>query len=408
MTGIFSRIEDFIKLESSAGLLLMIAAALALFANNSFLSGAYGALLSTPVAIQAGALVIAKPLLLWINDGLMAIFFFLVGLEIKREVLQGELATRAKATLPLFAAIGGVAAPASIYAMLNAGDADALRGWAIPAATDIAFALGVLALLGKRAPASLKILLLAIAIIDDLAAVVIIALFYTADLSTTALGLAAFGVAGLGVLNRCGAKAITPYVLIGIFLWVCVLKSGIHATLAGVVTALAIPIRGRTPEEQSPLHRLEHDLHPWVAFLVLPLFAFSNAGVSFDGASLDAMTAPVPLGIALGLFIGKPLGILLMSFIAVRSGLARLPTGATWLQMLGLAGLAGIGFTMSLFIGSLAFPSPDTMNDVRIGVILGSLLSAFLGAAILAIAAPFSGGSRKQKEPGPPRPVAST
>ena len=251
----------------------MFAALLALFANNTFLSPLYGALLSTPVVVQIGALEIAKPLVLWINDGLMAIFFFLVGLEIKREVLQGELSSFDKAALPIFAAIGGMAAPALIYVSFNWADPETIRGWAIPAATDIAFALGILALLGSRAPVSLKIFLLAVAIIDDLGAIVIIAIFYTADLSLSALGLAAVGFAGLLALNLFGIKRITPYVLIGAFMWVCVLKSGVHATLAGVLTALVIPMQGRTPEAQSPLHRVEHDLHPWVAFMVLPIFA---------------------------------------------------------------------------------------------------------------------------------------
>lgn len=386
VTAIIAKIQDFIRLESSSGILLMMAAVLALIANNSLLAGAYDSFLSIPVSIQAGALLIDKPLLLWINDGLMAIFFFLVGLEIKREVMQGELSSREKAMLPLFAAIGGMAAPALIYVMINAGDPAALRGWAIPAATDIAFALGVLALLGSRAPVSLKILLLAIAILDDLGAVIIIALFYTSDLSTTALGLAAVGIAGLAFLNFRGVKRITPYVLIGVFIWVCVLKSGVHATLAGVITALAIPIRGRTENEQSPLHRLEHDLHPWIAFMVLPLFAFANAGISLDGVSPANLTASIPLGIALGLLIGKPLGVLLMSYIAVRSGLAKLPEGANWLHMAGLAALTGIGFTMSLFIGSLAFPTMEAMNDVRIGVMAGSLTSALIGATLIVAA----------------------
>lgn len=393
MTAIIAKIQDFIRLESSSGILLMMAAALALIANNSLLSGAYGAFLSVPVSIQAGALIIDKPLLRWINDGLMAVFFFLIGLEIKREVMQGELSSREKAMLPLFAAIGGMAAPALIYAMINAGDAAALRGWAIPAATDIAFALGVLALLGRRAPVSLKVLLLAIAILDDLGAIIIIALFYTSDLSTTALGLAGLGVAALAFLNLRGVKRITPYALIGLFIWVCVLKSGVHATLAGVVTALAIPMRGRTDKEQSPLHRLEHDLHPWVAFMVLPLFAFANAGISLEGVSPANLAASVPLGIALGLLIGKPLGVLLMSYIAVRAGLAKLPEGANWLHMAGLASLTGIGFTMSLFIGSLAFPALETMNDVRIGVMAGSIASALIGAALIAAAAGLAGKS---------------
>jgi len=386
MTAIIAKIQDFIRLESTSGVLLMFAALLALLAANSMFADFYGALLSTTASITIGAFEINKPLLLWINDGLMAVFFFLVGLEIKRETLQGELSSVKKATLPVFAAIGGIAAPALIFALINAGDPATLRGWAIPAATDIAFALGVLALIGTRAPTSLKIFLLAIAIIDDLAAVIIIALFYTGDLSAPALLMALIGVAGLVALNRLRVTRITPYALIGAFIWVCVLKSGVHATLAGVVTALAIPIAGKTKDAQSPLHRLEHGLHPWVAFMVLPIFAFANAGVSFAGASVDAILAPLPLGVALGLLIGKPLGVLAMSWLAVRLGLAALPKDANWLQVTGLACLTGIGFTMSLFIGSLAFATPEAMNAVRMGVFAGSLGSALIGAAILIAA----------------------
>ena len=362
----------------------MFAALLALFANNTFLSPLYGALLSTPVVVQIGALEIAKPLVLWINDGLMAIFFFLVGLEIKREVLQGELSSFDKAALPIFAAIGGMAAPALIYVSFNWADPETIRGWAIPAATDIAFALGILALLGSRAPVSLKIFLLAVAIIDDLGAIVIIAIFYTADLSLSALGLAAVGFAGLLALNLLGIKRITPYVLIGAFMWVCVLKSGVHATLAGVLTALVIPMQGRTPEAQSPLHRVEHDLHPWVAFMVLPIFAFANAGVSFEGLSLGAILAPVPIGIALGLYLGKPIGVVAMSWLAVKLGVTKLPASMGWPQLLGVACLTGVGFTMSLFIGGLAFDSADQLNEVRIGVLMGSILSGITGYLLLS------------------------
>ncbi|MEM9574780.1 MAG: Na+/H+ antiporter NhaA, partial [Pseudomonadota bacterium] len=302
MPRIVNRIQDFMKLETSAGIILMFAAALALFANNSFLSGFYDQFLSTPVKIQVGALVIAKPLLLWINDGLMAIFFFLVGLEVKREVLQGELSSLSKASLPFIAAIGGMAGPAIIYSYINWGNDITMRGWAIPSATDIAFALGVLALLGPRVPVSLKIFLLALAIIDDIGAISIIAVFYTENLSVTSLGLGFIGFFALVTLNKLGVKSITPYALIGTFIWVCVLKSGVHATLAGVLTALTIPIAGKTANDQSPLHHLEHALHPWVAYMVLPIFAFANAGVALGGLSLADLTASVPLGIALGLF----------------------------------------------------------------------------------------------------------
>ncbi len=383
MAKIVAKISDFLRLEASAGILLMAAAVLALIANNTFFDVYYGALLSTPVVVQVGALEIAKPLLLWINDGLMSVFFFLVGLEIKREIVEGELSTFDKAALPVFAAIGGMAAPALIYASFNWGNPETIEGWAIPAATDIAFALGFLALVAARAPASLKILLLAVAIIDDLGAILIIAVFYTADLSMTALGLAFMGIAALVTLNRMGVKRITPYALIGALIWVCVLKSGVHATLAGVVTALTIPMRGRDKDSQSPLHRLEHGLHPWIAFMVLPLFAFANAGLSFDGLTPAALLAPVPLGIALGLFIGKPLGVLTMAALAVRTGLARLPADMSWTQLAGVAWLTGVGFTMSLFIGGLAFDTPELLNEVRLGVLAGSLASAAAGCLVL-------------------------
>jgi NhaA family Na+:H+ antiporter len=386
MSRLITKIQDFIKLECSAGVLLLFAAIMALIASNSIASTVYGEFLSVPVAIQIGALAIDKPLLLWINDGLMAVFFFLVGLEIKREVLQGELSSLDKAMLPVFAAVGGMAVPALIYWSFNAGDPEAVRGWAIPAATDIAFALGVLTLFGRRAPVSLKIFLLAVAILDDLGAIIIIALFYTSDLSIEALSLAAAGVACLFILNRSGVKRLTPYAVVGLFIWVCVLKSGVHATLAGVITALAIPLHGRTSDDQAPLHRAEHNLHPWVTYLVLPVFAFANAGVSFDGLSLGSLAEPVPLGIVLGLIIGKPVGVMLMTTLAVRLGLARLPDGSTWRQVAGVACLTGIGFTMSLFIGSLAFESSDAMNAVRLGVLTGSIVSALLGAALLVLA----------------------
>lgn len=384
MAKIVAQIQDFLRLESSAGIILIFAALLALAANNSFLSNYYGLFLSTPVAVQVGALEIAKPLLLWINDGLMAVFFFLVGLEVKREVTEGELSSFDKAALPIFAAIGGMAAPALIYAGFNWDNPATAAGWAIPAATDIAFALGFLALAAARAPLSLKIFLLATAIIDDLGAIVIIALFYTADLSLMALTFALIGATCLLVLNRFGVKSPAPYILIGIIVWVCVLKSGVHATLAGVVTALAIPLKAKLEGGQSPLHKLEHNLHPWVAFMVLPLFAFANAGLSFDGLTWASLMAPVTLGIALGLFVGKPVGVLLISFLAIKAGWTRLPEGVNWAQLAGAAWLTGVGFTMSLFVGGLAFDDPAYLNQVRLGVIAGSLGSAAAGCAILA------------------------
>lgn len=390
MPRIVNKIQDFLRLETSAGFVLMFVAVLALIANNSPLSGFYSGFLATPVEVQFGSFEIAKPLLLWINDGLMAIFFFLVGLEIKNEVLEGELSSFDKAALPLFAAIGGIVAPALIYTYFNFSDPVAVQGWAIPAATDIAFALGVLALVGSRVPVSLKILLLAVAIIDDLAAIIIIALFYTQDLSLVALGWGAVGVFGLVVLNRMRVMRITPYALIGVFVWACVLKSGVHATLAGVITALAIPLKANDPEQSSPLHRAEHGLHIWVAFLILPLFAFANAGVSLKGVSLSDVLAPLPLGIALGLFLGKQIGVFSISWLAVKLGLAKLPTGANWCQVYGIACLTGIGFTMSLFIGTLAFEGDETLNAVRLGVLMGSLASGLAGYVLLRF---FCGGN---------------
>lgn len=386
MTRIVTRIQDFLRLEASAGILLMFAAVLALIANNTFFSPLYGALLSTPVAIQIGVLEIAKPLLLWINDGLMAVFFFLVGLEIKREILEGELSTLDKAALPIFAAIGGMAAPALVYVWINWGNGQTLDGWAIPAATDIAFALGILALLGNRVPVALKIFLLAVAIIDDLGAILIIALFYTGNLSVAALGVAATGLVVLAGLNRFGVKAITPYALIGAVIWTAVLKSGVHATLAGVLIAFTIPIKGAHEGDQSPLHKLEHDLHPWVAYMVLPVFAFANAGVSFAGLSFSSLMAPVTLGVALGLFVGKQVGVMGLSYLAVALKFAGRPQGVRWLQLYGAACLTGVGFTMSLFIGTLAFDTPEILNEVRFGVLVGSVASGLVGYAVLRYA----------------------
>jgi NhaA family Na+:H+ antiporter len=372
----------FLEHEAAGGVTLFAAAALALIFSNSALRSLYNAFLETPVSVRVGALSIDKPLLLWINDGLMAIFFFLVGLETKRELLRGELSSLDRAALPAIAALGGMALPAMIYAMINMGDTVRLHGWAIPAATDIAFAVTVLALVGARIPPSLKIFLLALAILDDLGAIVIIALFYTAHLSVTSLLLAGAGIIALLVLNLRGTARLAPYALVGSFIWVCVLKSGVHATLAGVVVALAIPLRiAATP--YTPLEQVEDNLHPWVAFGVLPLFGFANAGVSLEGLSFAKLLESIPLGIALGLFLGKQVGILGFTWRAVRLGLCRKPVGATWSQIYGVAVLGGIGFTMSLFIGTLAFPDPAYASDVRIGVLAGSLLSATIGFVVL-------------------------
>ena len=376
-------IREFLRLEAAGGIVLVCTAAAAILLANSPLSWLYDGLLATPVVVQVGALELAKPLLLWINDGLMAVFFFLVGLEIKREVLEGELSSISQTALPAAGAVGGMVLPILIYLVLNLDDATALRGWAIPAATDIAFALGVLSLAGSRVPAALKVFLLALAIMDDIGAILIIALFYAGDLSLLSLGLALIGIAGLVVLNRLGVAKLAGYILIGIAVWVCVLKSGIHATLAGVAVAFCIPLgRGRSGDE-SPLKTLEHALHPWVAFGILPVFAFANAGVSLSGLSFTDLLAPVPLGIAAGLFIGKQAGVFGCVAAAVRFGWCRLPSGVTWMHLYGVALLTGIGFTMSLFIGTLAFEDAGFAAEIRIGVIIGSLLSAALGFCVL-------------------------
>ncbi|MEE8272497.1 MAG: Na+/H+ antiporter NhaA [Alphaproteobacteria bacterium] len=390
-----SAVREFLRLEAAGGIILVMAAVLALIIANTPLAWLYDGLLDTPVVVQVGALVLAKPLLLWINDGLMAVFFFLVGLEIKREVLEGELSSLAQSALPGVAAVGGMVVPALIYVALNLGNAETLDGWAIPTATDIAFALGVLSLIGSRAPAALKVFLLALAIMDDLGAIVVIALFYTADLSLVSLGLAALGLAALVALNRLGVTRIAAYIIVGVIVWVCVLKSGVHATLAGVAVAFCIPIGGRSAHDPSPLKHLEHVLHPWVAFAILPVFAFANAGVSLGGLSVDRLLQPVPLGIAAGLFIGKQIGVLGSSYAAIRLGWCRLPDGANWLHMYGVALLTGIGFTMSLFIGTLAFDGPDHSAGLRVGVLGGSLLSAVGGYVMLRFLA------------GRPEPVVS-
>ena len=383
------KIKSFLEHQAAGGLVLIAAALAALVLKNSPLSGAYDTLLELPVAVQVGALRIAKPLLLWVNDGLMVVFFFLVGLEIKRELLEGQLSNPSQAVLPVVAAVGGMTVPAAIYWLANAGDATALRGWAIPVATDIAFALGVLMLLGRRVPASLKVFLTAVAIIDDLGAIVIIALFYTGNLSLGMIGLAALGVATLVALNMAGVVRLGAYLLVGVALWLCVLKSGVHATLAGVICALAVPLRARDAHGHSPLHVLERDLQPWVAFGVLPVFAFFNAGVPVSGVTFATFGEGVPLGIAAGLLLGKTLGISAVCGLMVRLGWAALPPGANWRQLFGVAVLAGIGFTMSLFIGALAFEGEDKqyLTLVRLGVLTGSLVSALAGYAVLRLSA---------------------
>ena len=378
--------KRFFQLEAAGGLLLIAAAALALLINNSPLSWLYNGLLDTPVVAQIGALKIAKPLLLWINDGLMALFFLLIGLEVKREVLQGHLSRPSQIVLPGVAAIGGMVVPALIYWALNKGDPAAMSGWAIPMATDIAFALGVLALLGKRVPVSLKLFLMTLAIIDDLGAIIVIALFYSGELSTLSLSLAGASILALIAMNRLGVTKLAPYLLVGLVLWVCVLKSGVHATLAGVVLAFCIPLKS-TGQTASALQTLEHALHPWVAYAILPLFAFANAGVSLTGVSLDSFTHHVPMGIAAGLLLGKMLGVFGLTWLAIKTGMATLPAGANWGQVLGVSILCGIGFTMSLFVGSLAFvPGQSEFAGVdRMGILTGSILAALIGYAITAL-----------------------
>lgn len=381
-------IQEFIKLESAGGIILFIMAILAVIIDNSGFQSLYTEMQNLPFSIQIGSIGLEKPLILWVNDGLMAIFFFLVGLEIKREVLAGELNSLAKLALPGIAAIGGMVVPALIYVWFNYHEGVNLRGWAIPTATDIAFALGLLAVLGSRVPVSLKVFLTALAILDDLAAIVIIAIFYTHSMSVMSLTLAAICLVILFLLNFSGVKIVSPYVIVGIILWICVLKSGVHATLAGVALAMAIPLKDKKDPHNSPLRQVEHALHPWVAFAILPIFAFFNAGVSFAGIRLHTFVDPLPLGIALALFLGKQLGVFGASWLAVKAGIAKLPHGTNWLWIYGIAVVCGIGFTMSLFIGTLAFNEVDTNYAVmvRLGVIVGSLASGILGYAVLYLA----------------------
>ncbi|MFK7886140.1 MAG: Na+/H+ antiporter NhaA [Gammaproteobacteria bacterium] len=385
-----SFITAFFKLESAGGILLMGSAALAIVLANSPLRQYYDLLLSTPVAVQVGALVIDKPLLLWINDGLMAVFFFLVGLELKRELTEGELSDKRNVILPGVGAIGGLAIPALIYAAFNYKDPVAIQGWAIPAATDIAFALGILTLVGSRVPVSIKVFLTSLAIFDDLAAISIVAIFYTAKISFSALLFAGCCIPVLAVLNRRNVTAHSPYIVIGLIMWVATLKSGVHATLAGVILALFIPMRDRQNPEYSPLKSLEHDLHTIVAFFVLPVFAFANAGINLSGVGFDQLMHGVPLGIALGLIVGKQVGIFGACALVIKLGLTSLPRGVSWLSLYGTTALCGVGFTMSLFIGSLAFEETgvNLLFDERLGIIVGSLVSGVLGYVVLRASLP--------------------
>lgn len=382
--AVLSAFADFFKHEATGGVVLGIAALAALIVSNSPLHQFYEDFRRIPGTVDiGGVLVLSKPLLLWVNDLWMAVFFFLVGLEVKREFVEGELASRSQAVLPAVAALGGMVMPAAIYALINLGDATALRGWAIPAATDIAFALGIVMLLGPRVPLSLKVFLTAVAIIDDLGAIVVIAVFYTADLALPVLLTGLAGAAFLFALNRAGVRRADVYIAVGLIIWVCVLKSGVHATLAGVLTALAIPMRRH---DGSPLaEKLEHGLHPWVSFLILPMFAFANAGVSLAGMTPASLLAPIPLGIAAGLVAGKAAGIFGAAWLTIRAGYAQMPAEATMRQLFGVCVICGIGFTMSLFIGSLAFEGldPSYETQVKLGVLAGSIVAGALGALIL-------------------------
>ncbi len=387
-------LQEFFRLEAAGGILLIAAAVLAMVCANSRLSSLYDAFRELPVQVRIGQLDLAKPLLLWINDGLMAIFFLLVALEIKREVLSGQLSSRAQLVQPLLCAVAGVACPALIYAAINRGDPVAMQGWAIPAATDIAFALGILSLLGSRAPVAMKLLLSTIAVLDDLVAIIIIALFYTSELSTAALIGAGIAIAIMAVLNRRGVRSLTPYLLLGTVVWVCVLKSGVHATLAGVVTGLLIPHVDKHDAiddevEHSPLESLEHALHPWVAYGILPVFAFANAGLALGGVALSDVLAPVPLGIALGLVLGKPIGIVAAAVFGHVTGLARFGDGLGFKAIVGLGLLCGIGFTMSLFIASLAFAQQPALAESSVlGVLCASVIAAVCGYLWLYLALP--------------------
>jgi len=386
-----SFIKDFLKMESSGGIILIIAATLAIILANSPFSGYYDLFIELPVHIRIGPLEIAKPLLLWINDGLMAVFFFMVGLELKREIIEGELSDKRNIILPALGAIGGMAVPALIYFYFNSEDSTAMKGWAIPSATDIAFALGILSLLGSRVPSSLKIFLTSVAIFDDIGAILIIAVFYTAKISLTALVLVLCCLSILAYLNKRNVESISVYVFIGVIMWVAMLKSGVHATLTGVILAMSIPMKSRKDKNYSPLKSLEHDLHYSVVFFILPLFAFANAGLSLSGVGIEQVFHNVPLGIALGLFIGKQLGVFGLCWCAIKLKWTNMPKDMSWGSLYGIAALCGIGFTMSLFIGSLAFEETgiNLMFDERLGIILGTLASGILGYLVLRISLPY-------------------
>ncbi|WP_281648737.1 Na+/H+ antiporter NhaA [Parendozoicomonas sp. Alg238-R29] len=378
-------IQRFLHKDTSVGILLVGAAILAMLAANTPLDTFYNMLLSVPITVAIGALEISKPMLLWINDGLMALFFLLIGLEVKREFISGELSSRSQIVLPAVAAVGGMVVPALFYIVLNYDNPIAIKGWAIPTATDIAFSLGVLALLGSRVPPALKIFLMALAIIDDLGAIIIIALFYTSELSTISIVLASICLVVLVFFNRAGVTRLGPYMFVGVIMWTCVLKSGVHATLAGVALAFTIPLRALNEDGRSPLVELEHKLHSWVNFFILPLFAFANAGVAMSWAQVQGLMDPSPLGVITGLFLGKQIGVFLFTAVTIKFGFARLPTGTKWLHIYGMSLLCGIGFTMSLFIGSLAFETTGAEYLIadRAGILVGSFLSAVIGFLVL-------------------------
>ena len=378
-------VDNFLRRESSAGIFLMVATALALIVANSPLSGLYNQLIEIPVVIAAGDWGIEKPLLLWINDGLMAVFFFHVGLELKREVCEGELANPKEIVFPAAGAIGGMLFPALIYVWVNWGDSQALSGWAIPAATDIAFALGILALLGSRVPSSLKIFLVTLAIIDDIGAILIIAFFYTSNITETALMVAAGCLVVLWLMNRRHIVDLPSYIMVGLVLWVALLKSGVHATLAGVVLAAFIPMRSKSDPSYSPVTKLEHELNPSVSFAILPIFAFANAGIDFGAIRPEGIFHPVTFGIFLGLVVGKQLGVFAFCWLVVKMNLAKLPKDLNFKHIYGCSLLCGVGFTMSLFIGSLAFEDSgvNRMFDERVGILAGSLVSAIAGYVVL-------------------------
>lgn len=387
MDAQFTALKEFFKMESAGGIVLMIAAILAMVAANTDLNYYYDQFLHAYITVTVGGFGFDKSMLHFINDGLMAVFFLLIGLEIKREFLEGELSSIDQSLLPIVAAAGGVALPALIFYYFNAGT-EAIHGWAIPAATDIAFALGVLSLFGKRVPLALKVFLMAVAVIDDLAAIVIIALFYSSDLSVKALEFAVAGIALLLLLNTMGLRKTSVFIFIGFFVWLAVLKSGVHATLAGVVIGFLIPHKDTPAGQYSPLRKLEHNLHYWVAFFIMPVFAFANAGVNLDGMTLDIVLEPVPIGIALGLIVGKQIGVFAAAWLLIKAGLAKLPKDVRWRDLYGVCILAGIGFTMSLFIGGLAYDSHLMKVETRVGVLGGSIVSGILGYIWLHLVLP--------------------